>query len=227
MEHPSPLFPQVTFDALQTAAQARSLTILGGFHPVEADNAPAGAGTILMLGPDEPAFWPLFTTSPEYSDGTPDAMDRWSARVIGAWAAEIGAQALFPFGGPPYQPFFSWAVRTGRVHASPIRLLVHDHAGLMVSFRGALALEDHIDLPKAPPNPCDACRTQPCRIACPVGAFDGDGYDVPACKTHILGPDTKACMSTGCAARRACPISEQFGRLPAQSEFHMKSFTNT
>ena len=217
----------MTYAALQSKAIAHSLTILGGFHPTKADNAPEDAKTILMLGPDEPAFWPAFIQSPEYADGMPDAMDRWSARVIGDWATEIGAQALFPFGGPPYQPFFSWAVKTGRVHASPIRLLVHDHAGLMVSFRGALALPARLELPTAPPNPCRTCVDQPCQTACPVDAFDGDGYDVPACKTHILGTDSNACLSTGCAARRACPISEKLGRVPAQSEFHMKSFTNT
>lgn len=214
----------MTYADLQSAAQARSLTVLGGFHPTQADGAPCGAKTILMLGPDEPRFWPQFTRSPEYNDGHPNAMDRWSTRIVEGWADDLGATAVFPFGAPPYQPFFSWALRTGRIHASPIRLLVHDHAGLMVSFRGALALPEQLDLLPAPPNPCLSCADQPCRTACPVDAFEGDGYDVPACKSHILGADTEACRTTGCAARRACPISQKLGRVPAQSEFHMKSF---
>jgi hypothetical protein len=213
------------YDALQTQAMARSLTVLGGFHPVAADKAPAGCGTLLLLGPDEPAFWPAFTQSREYRDGSPDAMDRWSTRVIGAWAGEMGAEALYPFGGAPYLPFFSWATRTERTHASPIRLLVHDTAGLFVSFRGALALPDRIALPAAPPRPCDSCPDRPCLTACPVDALGGDGYDVPACKAYLATEPGQDCMSEGCAARRACPISKSWGRDPAQSAYHMRYFT--
>ena len=156
----------MNFAAINTAAKARHLSVLGGFHPGSHDATPDGCKTLLLLGPDEPAFWPAFTASPEWQDGDADPMDRWSTRVIGGWAAELGAMALYPFGGPPFQPFYSWALRTGRIHASPVRLLVHDHAGLFVSFRGALALQEQIDLPPAPPCPCDTCNDQPCATAC-------------------------------------------------------------
>ncbi|MCR9127703.1 MAG: ferredoxin [Rhodobacteraceae bacterium] len=211
--------------ALEQAAAARHLTVLGGFHPEPSDGAPPGCGTLLLLGPDEPAFWPAFRDTPEARDGAAHPMDRWSRRVIGDWAAQIGATPVFPFGGPPYAPFFRWATRSGRIHASPIMLLVHDRAGLFVSFRGALALPRRIDLPAPPPNPCDSCIDRPCRTACPVDAFDGTAYDVAGCKAHITGPDTAACRSRGCAARRACPVSARLGRHDAQSAFHMASFT--
>jgi len=162
----------VTFAELQTQAQARHLTILGGFHPDAADKTPPECKTLVLLGPDEPAFWPAFTQSDEWQNATPDPMDQWSSRVIGEWAHDLGAEALFPFGGPPYLPFFSWATRTGRIHASPIMLLVHDTAGLFVSFRGALALPHHIDLPAPPASPCATCIEKPCRTACPVDALD-------------------------------------------------------
>ena len=144
--------------------------------------------------------------------------------MIRAWAGEIGATALFPFGGPPYLPFFSWAERTGRIHASPIRLLVHDTAGLFVSFRGALALPTHIDLPQPPDTPCATCTAQPCRTACPVSALNGESYDVDVCKTYLETPEGSACMSQGCAARRACPVSQGFPRVAAQSAYHMTAF---
>ena len=212
----------MTYDALQRAARARHLTILGGFHPKPGDKLPEGCGTLVMLGPDEPAFCPAFRQSAEYLDGRPDPMDRWSRRVIGTWAAELGARALYPFGGPPYLPFFSWALKTGRIHASPINFLVHDRAGLFVSFRGALALEAALDLPPAPPNPCESCVAQPCRAACPVGALTPLGYDVEACKLYIdAGTD---CVRAGCLVRRSCPVSQSFGRLPDQSAFHMRHF---
>ena len=214
----------MNFDHLKSEACARHLTILGGFHPEPSDLAPVGCKTLLLLGPDEPAFWPMFTQSPEVQDGEPNPMDRWSTRVIGSWAAALGAEALYPFGGPPYLPFFTWAKRTGRIKASPIMLLAHDSAGLFVSFRGALALKTRIDLPDPPPHPCETCADQPCRSACPVGALSPQGYDVPACKAFLDTEPGQDCMNTGCAARRACPVSQNHPRLTAQSAYHMTTF---
>lgn len=214
----------MNWQTLQDQARARGLMPLGGFHPDAEQDLPADCQTLVLLGPDEPAFWPAFIQSTEYNDGLPDAMDRWSSRVIGAWAQALKATALFPFGGAPFLPFFTWATRTGRIHASPINFLVHDTAGLFVSFRGALALPFVLDLPKPPPSPCATCVDQPCRTACPVSALTPEGYDVPKCKAYLGTPAGGTCMSKGCAARRACPVSERFGRLPAQSAYHMRHF---
>ncbi|WP_300033928.1 ferredoxin [uncultured Roseobacter sp.] len=212
------------FEALEAGARARNLTILGGFHPGPDDNAPEGCQTLLMLGPSAPAFWPAFSTSSEAQDGLPDPMDRWSERVIGGWAQQIGARALYPFGGPPWLPFFTWARRTGRIHASPIMLLVHDQAGLFVSFRGALALPWAVDLPAAPPSPCLSCSDQPCRTACPVDAFDGSSYDVDRCKSWLRESSGLDCMTSGCRARRVCPVSQNHPRQAEQSAYHMQIF---
>ncbi len=214
----------MNFDALEQQAQKRHLTILGGFHPTIDDGAPEDCKTLLMLGPNEPAFWPAFTQSEEWLDGKADPMDRWSTRVIGNWAAALDALPLFPFGGPPFKPFYSWALRTGRIHMSPVQFLVHDTAGLFVSFRGALALRETIDLPDTPQNPCDTCIGQPCTTACLSGALSTDGYDVPACKTFLNTSEGHINMTTGCNVRRACPLSLGFGRLPAQSAYHMQQF---
>lgn len=214
----------MTFDDLQAQAKLRYLSILGGFHPDASDDVPEGTKTLLMLGPDEPAFWLAFTSSDEWQSGDPDPMDRWSACVIGAWARDLEAQPLFPFGGPPYLPFFSWAVRTGRIHISPIMLLVHDTAGLFVSFRGALALKETIDLPTPPPSPCKTCLDRPCASSCPVQAFTDGAYDVPACKNYLNTAEGSSCMSSGCAARRSCPVSQNYPRDSEQSAYHMTTF---
>ena len=214
----------MSYTALCDAAKRRHLTILGGFHPDSTDDTPEDCKTLVMLGPDEPSFWSAFNNSPEWRDGAPDPMDRWSSRVIGGWASDIGATPLYPFGGPPFEPFYSWALRTGRIHASPVQLLVHDEAGLFVSFRGALALPSHVDLPPSPKAPCGSCAGQPCQTACVADALTPEGYDVPKCKTFLNTAEGQQNMAQGCNVRRSCPVSQRFGRLPAQSAYHMQQF---
>ncbi len=203
---------------------AACLEVFGAFHPEPDDDAPEGTGTILLLGPREPGFWPHASAEPEFADGRADPMDRWSTRVIGDIAVATGATALFPFGGPPWRPFIRWAERSGRAWPSPVQLLVHDRAGLMVSYRGALALRQRLPLPPTPQRPCNTCPGQPCATACPVGALTPAGYDLEACHRFLDGPDGRDCMDNGCAVRRACPVSARYGRLPDQSGFHMRAF---
>ncbi len=184
-------------------------------------DCPVGADTITLIGPDEPRFWPFFCASPEYRDGGPDPLDRWSHRMITVVAAQMNAEPLFPFGGPPYAPFYTWAVRSGRFWPSPIGFLVHDDAGLFASFRGALRWNGPAQT-AASEQPCLTCTNQPCATACPVGAFD-DSYDVAACKAHVASDAGADCRAAGCLARRACPVG-QGTRLPAQAAFHMEAF---
>ncbi|MGX9353059.1 ferredoxin [Shimia sp. W99] len=214
----------MTYALIEKAAQAKHLEILGGFHPAPDDEHLSGFGTLLMFGPREPGFWQAFTTQSEYLDGTPNPVDRWSSRVITSLAVAFNAQPFFPYGGPPYQPFFQWALRTGRCHSSPISLLVHDTAGLFASFRGALAFQQMLDLPAPLPNPCTTCTAQPCRTSCPVDAFTGGAYHVDACRAYLTQNRQGSCMSQGCAARRACPVSQSYGRVEAQSALHMQAF---
>ncbi len=211
---------------IEAAAAAHGLQLFGGFHPEAEDSAPPATGTLVLLGPAEGgAMWHRFTASPEWQDGAPDPLDRWSRRVIGAIAARLGAIALFPSDGPPYPPFLAWARRTGRAWFSPVGMLVHESAGLMVSFRGALALPDRLALPRPQiASPCDACAGRPCLSACPVGALGPDRYDVAACCGHLATAADGACMRRGCAARRACPLSAPHIRPEEQSAHHMKAF---
>ena len=169
-------------------------------------DCPDDGRTITLIGPDEPHFWSIFTSSPEYLDGAPDPMDRWSLRVIGEVAKALDAEALFPFGGPPYAPFYSWAVASGRFWPSPIGFLVHEDAGLFASFRGAIRWDKPAEAGLAP-QPCTTCSA-PCKTACPVDAF-ANGYDVTACKAHVSSPAGADCRKNGCLARRACPVGAE------------------
>ena len=207
---------------LETLAQPHALFVAGG---VQRDQAalPDGVETLLLLAPDGPRFWAQFSTSAEYLDGQPDPMDRWSTRVIDALALALGARAFYPFGATPPWPFFSWALGTGQVFASPVGWLVHPRAGLWLSFRGALGFRSRVELPAPGPAPCTGCA-RPCVTACPVGALTDTGYDVPACHAYLDTLEGGQCLSHGCAVRAACPVSQAHGRAPAQSAFHMRHF---
>jgi epoxyqueuosine reductase len=201
----------VTLDGLATAAHALHLTPLGGFHE--------GETTTILLGPFEPGFWTFVTKQPEFSGADP--LDNWSTAAISTLAENTGSQAFFPFGGPPYHPFISWALHSGETWQSPVGLLVHKDAELLVSYRGALRFDWRIDLPVPAMNPCDTCADKPCLTACPVLALSLSGYDVPSCKAHI---DTDARCRKACRVRMACPVSQTYSRDPAQTAFHMEAF---
>lgn len=203
-------------DDIRNAAHAQCLDVFGALHE--------NGDTIVLLGPQEPNFWAHATASLELNDDQPDPLDRWSKRIIDDLAAQFDASAIFPSDGPPYPAFISWATASNQAWIAPVGMLVHQKAGLFASYRGALRISGEITLPEATePCPCMPCA-QPCKSACPVNALTSTNYDVAACKAHITGPDTKSCRTQGCAARRVCPISQTYGRLPEQSAFHMRAF---
>lgn len=198
------------------AAETAQLEVFGMLHD--------GGDTVILLGPHEPGFWAIFSTSPEYLDGAPDPLDRWSKRVIGTLADAWGGVAVFPSDGPPYPPFLAWARDSGRAWAAPVGMLVHDRAGLMVSYRGAVRVAGRLPLPATGNTPCKTCADTPCRSACPVNALSATAYDTDTCHAFLRTDAGQDCMTQGCAARRACPVSATYGRLAAQSAFHMKAF---
>lgn len=203
-------------------AARHQLDIFGAFHAGDGDGC--APGTMILLYPHEPGFWKHVQSEPEFRDDAPDPLDRWSARVIGRLASDLGGEAHFPFTGPPYAPFIAWALRTGRAWQSPVGMLVHDRAGLMISLRGAILLPEWLNLPRPPrQSPCTSC-TKPCLSACPVGALGTEPYDVPACHDFLDSPGGADCLSQGCRVRRACPISQGLQRDPAQSAHHMRHF---
>lgn len=203
------------------AVVAEDLEVLGGVHRAEHG---AIIDTLAFIGPGGPGFWPRFTASPEYRDGEPDPLDRWSARVISRLADRLGGRAIFPFGNSPPLPFTTWALKSGMFWKSPVGLLVHARQGLFVSFRGAIVLPGKVAIPRAASNPCLSCERKPCLTACPAAALTGDGYDLDACHAWLSSPDGSGCMGHGCAVRDACPVSYRYGRNRAQSAFHMKAF---
>ena len=125
---------------LEKDIHSAGLIILCELEVTDTDPVPIEAQSILLLGPDEPNFWEIFKESEEFNDLKANPLDRWSKRVIDNIAEQNKCTTLYPFGGKPYKPFFSWALRSGSVLSSPVHLAVHKDKGLFVSFRGALAI---------------------------------------------------------------------------------------
>lgn len=215
----------MTYTRITQAAEADGLIVMGALHPRAAKAKGVDHGTLVLVGAGA-GFWAAFSASDEARDGTPDPIDRWSKRVIGALARRFGAAAFYPSDGPPYPPFIDWALKSGRAFSSPTGMLVHDGVGLMISYRGALLFPNEFPVPPgSAASPCASCADQPCTTACPVGALSGAApYDVVACHAFLDSSPGESCMMQGCAARRACPLSRGAGRKPEQSALHMKAF---
>lgn len=210
-------------DPLFAALDAKGLCPLAVTAPDDAF-CPPGSRALLLIGPmGGHRWWDLVTASPEWCDGAPDPLDRWSKATLGALASRFGGAALFPSDGPPWPPFFRWALESAQIWQSPVGMLVHAQAGLWLSFRGALALPFPLSLPPAQ-NPCLTCPGQPCRSACPVDALTATAYDTAACHAHLTTLAGRDCMTQGCRARRACPASQSHARLAVQSAYHMSKF---
>ncbi len=217
-------------DIVEASAQV-GLAVRGGFHPSDSDGVPplatgAIAATVILLGNAGSSLWPVFSASVESRDGFDHPLDRWTRRIAAGLAAQLGATALYPFGGPPHWPFQRWAQRAEAVCFSPLGLLIHPDHGLWHAYRAALLFDETIALPPRDEraSPCTTCTTKPCLSTCPVNAFSGADYDVAACATHIASVAGGECMTSGCRARRACPVGVASAYVPELAQFHMDAF---
>ena len=204
-------------------ARPEGLAVLGAFHPGPADGAPAGCGTLVLLGPDGPEFWAVFQAAPESRDGAPDPLNRWSERVIGGLAAALRrrGRSFRSAGRPgcPSPPGRGGAARPGSRRwgcscmrgsgsSSPI-------AARWRSLRGSRC-------PTPPARPCDTCAA-PCLGACPAGALGGAATISPP----ATAGSTPRRAATAWRGAAPCGGPARWGRglrPEAQSAFHMTAF---
>lgn len=218
---------------LREFAADNGLAVRGVFASTDDDGLPALAGgdpvrAIVLIGNEGSSLlWPVFAASPEYGDGKPDPLDRWTRRIGEVMAQRFAAVALFPFDGPPHHPFQRWAIRTGEMFPSPVGLLAHPEYGLWHAFRFAIGVAQplaEVVIRREQTSPCIDCAQRPCLSACPVDAFvDGD-YLVHRCVAHLVAHPGGSCIGAGCLARHACPVGQAHRYLAAQAEFHMQAF---
>ena len=217
----------MTLGDIEQALLGIGLTPRGAFHPAAGDAVPPLAEgmstrTVVLAGNAGPHMWHNFAAA---RAGRPLTLDAWSESVLSGLAARLAARAVFPF-VRPYPPFQRWAMRAEACHPSPLGLLIHPDYGLWHGYRGALLFAE--DMPLGPTDtrasPCASCADRPCLSACPVGAFRGAAYDVPACARHLAATPEPACMDIGCLARHACPVGRDYRYAPEQARFHMQAF---
>lgn len=179
---------------------------------------------IALVGNIGSSYWAAFSRSPEYLDGAPHPLDRWSRRVAQKVADELSLLPLYPFEGPPYYPFQQWARRAESLEQSPVGVMMHPEYGLWHSYRFALLGVDVESAPAPVESPCLACVDKPCLVTCPVDAFDENGYAVERCATYLRQTPDSECHSLGCQARLACPVGPGLRYCPDQGAFHLRAF---
>ncbi len=224
---------KLDIETLNQSAQKYGLVIRGGFHVETQDSVPdlsngEATASLVLFGNAGSSLWSEFSSSKEYADGLADPLDRWSTRIGNQLAEQWQGIALFPFGGPPFQPFLRWAKKAEQLESSRLGMLIHPEYGLWHAYRFAIAFRHRLNgldtSNRVSASPCVTCEDQPCLAGCPVKAFTSDGYDVESC-FHFLDQQPEAlCHSQGCQARRACPEGASFGYESEHAAFHMRKF---
>ena len=219
------------YDAIVGAVERTGLRIRGGFHPGSDDAVPrlrsgAQASTLILVGNVGSSVWGPFASA-GFIGLSEHPLDEWSREVVSGLARDLGAEPLFPFGGPPFLPFIRWALRADTVWPSVMGPLIHPRYGLWHAYRGALSFPERFELPPrdaAARRPCDDCVVRPCLAPCPVGAVREGAFDGAGCADWLTARPRCECRESGCLARRACPVGHEYAYGPAHAAFHLTAF---
>ena len=214
--------------ALEEALQPSGIRLRGvvsfgdGAGPTLSDGKMARA--LVLLGNVGGSIWPAFSVWRGTYVGD-DPLDTWSKAVITPIAEQLRATAFFP-SDQPYMPFQQWAMRAEELTASPLGILIHPIYGTWHGYRAALAFAE----PIAPERravasaPCESCVGKPCLSTCPVGAISESGFEVGACRAHLMPEEGRTgCMVAGCLARHSCPVGAEYRYSDEQLRFHMEA----
>lgn len=150
-----------------------------------------------------------------------DPIDRYSERVVAAWAAACFAgrrwRLLYPAadGTSPPIDLMALGELAGWHHPAPFRLGVNDRWGSWFAYRALLRVD--AALPPTPPlitaSPCRRCA-RPCVDACPAHAMDGGGFSLERCLAWRRRPGSSCALT--CLARLACPVAPDERYPPEQ-----------
>ena len=205
----------MTYGDLLYRVQAEHLTIFGTLL--------GARGTILLLGPHEPGFWPALCDSPEWRDGAADPVDRWSRRVITGLADGLARRCIFLL--EPSQLRFSlgpWPVTAPG--SAPSACWCRPKRGLWSPIAALWNLIGKSKRLKRQHSPAPDAPSLAHRL--PSWRATGRQYDVEACRSYVQVGSMTTLPHDGCLARRACPVSQTYERDAAQSAYHMREFLN-
>ncbi len=198
----------------------KNLDIVGSFNPDRSDNVCSKVRTILLIGAKEFFFGTYLKKVANIGIIKKPHLIDSQKKTIEEIAIKLNASSFFPFEAP-FQTFIDWAKKCSTMGSSPFRLLVHKEKGLLISFRGALEINEYIESPNNSKDICTRCE-KPCLTAYPVSAFNQDGYDVIRCKEYLDTPSGQE-YSDSCLVRRSCHYGQNL-RPKEHSNFHMRAF---
>ncbi len=184
--------------------------------------------TVIMIGNVGSHLWEPFQAEINWSD--PNPLDAWTKKKLDPLAKEYRFKVIYPFTGPEYAPFQTWAMQADCVYTSPLGMLIHPEYGLWHAYRAAFVYDGQLDVSigaSCGPSPCDSCAERPCLSACPVSAFSDEGYDVAACMDYLRQDSGCMCCKEGCQSRLACPVGQHYAYEPDHARFHMEKFLSS
>lgn len=217
-------------NALRAAFRPHGIFLRGTIDFDEPSKAPLlangdSARSVVLLGNIGSSIWPAFSRwrNELQNREIGDPLDHWSKSIIVPVARVVGATAYFP-SDPPWQPFQQWAMQAEGLQPSPLGILIHPKYGLWHGYRGALGFGRVFAREPEPaaPHPCNLCTDKPCLTHCPADAVNAAGFSVDACRAHLRTPTgAEGCMASGCEARNACPVGQDYRYVSEQLRFHM------
>ena len=203
----------MTYFELLAVTEAQHLTIFGIVAGLR--------GSIILLRAHEPSYWPTIFDSSEWQDGMQYPVPQWPHRIIERLAQVTGSKPHFPFGKQP-APFLNWALASDRAQQSLVGSAIQADAGLLASYRGALALNKSIRVSPCK-NPCPS-GAKPYMTAFPAGIITYSNYDLNTYLDYMRADPEQSCLSAGCTSHRAYSIGSLHQRMAEHSAYHMQQF---
>jgi len=205
--------PIVTYDALVGPEHA-----LAPAHP--------DLVTALVVGNGGGALWRAYrrhVTAHPADAAVADPIDAFTRRTVDdAVRSTLGAAGVphrvlyaFRFPADPVS-FRRLGEAAGLGAASRLGLLLHPVYGPWMALRAAVLVPFPFDAARPADgfDPCPTCVEQACAAACPAGAVDARGWDVPRCARHRARPDDPC--APRCHARFDCVVGREH-RYPGEA----------